>query len=136
MTINLRPPKSLQGIILIVIIALIGITVLSAFINSKTPINDQKRVTDINKIREALKVDFNVNGFYPESMNGKPKGIETYLDFWPTAPKPDGGCNPSQNNYTYSQRSNGSDYAVDFCLGKSQNNLAAGLHTATSEGIK
>jgi type II secretory pathway pseudopilin PulG len=136
MTINFRALKSLQGIILILIIALVAITVFSAYINSIGSANDKKRVTDIAKIQEALKVDYNVNGYYPSAQDSKPKGIDTYLDFWPTAPAPNGTCTVKENTYVYSDESNWTDYSLTFCLGKKYENLNAGPHTASIKGIK
>jgi len=127
---------SLQGMILVVIIALILITVFFAYINSGATANDQRRLSDINKIQEALKVSFGINGFYPDSSNNQPRGITSILDFWPTSPKANGGCTAAENTYTYAQRSNGSDYVLNFCLGSKQGNLPAGVHTATSKGIE
>lgn len=136
MIINFGSLKSLQGIILILIIAIIIVTVFSAYINSQESANDKKRITDITKIQEALKVAFDVNGFYPGTMNDKAKGIETFLDFWPSAPKPHANCNAADNKYTYSDRSNGSDYSLTFCLEKKYQSLSAGRHTANSGGIQ
>jgi hypothetical protein len=136
MTINFSALKSLQGIILLVIIAIFGMTILVALVNSQALANDRKRISDVVKIQAGLKVDFDVNGFYPGVTNGQPKGVETYLDFWPTAPKANGGCTAQENSYTYSDRSYGEDYSLTFCLAKNYQNLAAGIHTATSKGIQ
>ena len=136
MKINLSFFRTLQGIILIVIIALVAITSLFAFINSTAAANDRKRLTDVEKMQEGLKVYFNVYGYYPSTQNSKPVGMESYLDFWPSAPKANGKCTDAQNRYVYLQKQNGLDYYLTFCLGANYKNYAAGTHTMTSGGIQ
>lgn len=121
---------------------------------------DSRRVTDIRTIQTALELYFNDNGSYPSSSSGEPVSWDSppnqYLFQWPIAPTPpDGSCTTSQNNYYYTQLSNGSDYSLTYCLGDvavGQGNiindgagglfggtvgdLSAGPHTASPRGIE
>ncbi|HEX9503791.1 MAG TPA: hypothetical protein VF974_05755 [Patescibacteria group bacterium] len=135
MTIKFRIFNNLQGIILILIIAIVVLVLLFAYVNARISANDQKRLADIGQIQAALKVYFDENGFYPASNKGLPKDIETYLNFWPTAPSKNGKCSDEKNTYTYVLRP-GMDYWVSFCLGRDYNNLSAGTHRASSKGIE
>jgi len=122
-----------QLIILILILILAASTVTFAFVNAASQALDQQVLLDVTVIREALRLDFEENGFYPNSSNGIPNGIETYLNFYPTAVLK-GSCQDSA--YTYTQKLSGTDYNLNFCLGHDYNNFRAGNHTANSKAIQ
>jgi hypothetical protein len=78
-------------------------------------------IKDVEKISEALKIYYDVNGYYPTASNSIPKGIEAYLDFYPAGET----C-----SYNYERKTSGTDYELTFCLGNSER------HILTSQGIK
>jgi type II secretory pathway pseudopilin PulG len=135
MSFNSRVFGNLQVVILILIITILVMVVSLAYFNAQTAANDQKRLADIDQIQKALKFYYDENGFYPANDKGIPKDIETYLNFWPTAPSASRNCTKDQNNYTYTQRP-GTDYWVTFCLGSNQEGLRPGVHRASSKGIE
>lgn len=92
---------------------------------------------DVGQINQALQIFSNENGFYPYGLNvAMPVGMGDYLDRWPMAPVADGSCSQIANEYLYSQKSNGTDFTLSFCLGQATNGLAAGPHALTSQGIQ
>jgi type II secretory pathway pseudopilin PulG len=119
----------LQAIVLFLIVIIIVTTVGIAYGSAKSQAQDKQRLSDASKIAEALKLYFDINGFYPTSVDGLPKGIEAYLDFYPTPPNPNGVCTSVQT-YSYERKDSGTDYILHFCLGES------GMHTVTSKGIQ
>lgn len=126
---------NLQTLILFFIAGVVVFVFFFAYIKAQSTANDQKRINDIEQIQAALKIYHDDNGFYPVSNNGVPKNIENYISFWPTAPNANGRCTDEQNTYSYSQRP-GTDYWVTFCLGANYEDLAPGLHRASSKGIE
>ncbi len=91
-------------IIIIILIFLIVAGVIGlAFVNAKDAAYDKKTIADIEKISEALKIYFDVNGYYPTSVNNVPNDIEKYLSFYPT----NDNC-----SYSYERKSSGDDYTL------------------------
>ena len=128
---------SIQAIILVVIVVIAGTTFLSAFVSAGGSARDKKRLMDTTQMTAALKLFFQENGFYPQSQGlGFPRGLNDYLDYWPTAPQTESGCTDAQNSYNYSPKSAGADYLLTFCLGTSAGGLSAGAHAATAKGIE
>ncbi|HEX9503780.1 MAG TPA: type II secretion system protein [Patescibacteria group bacterium] len=139
---------------LIVTIAIIGILaaiVLVSLNSSRKQGRDVKRVSDARQIMTALQLFFNDNSGYPSPSTASTSGPDpaagnptwtTYLIIWPQAPvpvdNPTGGttCTTSNNLYTYTQLSGGSDYSVTFCLGSQIGQYGAGVHTLSSRGIQ
>jgi hypothetical protein len=107
-----------EFLILIIILLVTGIVVSTAFFSARVEAKDQRRLADVTQIEKALSLFFQENGFYPSSQNNTPSRINEYLDFWPQAPKADGNCSSTQNNYIYSQKAGGDDYLLTYCLGK------------------
>ena len=127
---------SIQAIILILVAVITLSTVLLAFANAQVAARDEKRLKDIRQFRVALKLFYDENGYYPQSLgSGMPRGMNVYLDFWPTAPKAENGCTGTQNEYIYAQKFSGQDYILSFCLGEDSKDLVFGPHTARSSGI-
>ncbi len=145
--------KGFTLIELLIVLAIVGLLtaiVLVNLNNSKQAARDTKRVADIREIMTALQLYYNDNSGYPgpavPSATGPTRDQgdpdwSTYLIIWPTAPtppdNPDGvtDCDSTTNPYTYTQLDGGEDYSVTFCLGEHVGQYAAGVHTASSEGI-
>lgn len=126
-----------ESLILIVIVFLGLVIVLLAYGSAKSSARDQQRIVDVGVMQKALQIYFTENGGYPDGTNVViPVGMDNYLDRWPQASVADGSCNSAQNNYLYSQKSNGSDYLLTFCLGASTNGLSAGPHLINSKGVQ
>lgn len=127
---------SIELMIAIVIIGLLAITGLAAFTSAKVQARDKQRLADISAIQSAVQIYFTENGFYPSGENAQmPSGIADYLDRWPVAPVADGACTKAANQYLYSQKAGGADFALTFCLGQKTNGLSAGNHTINSKQI-
>jgi hypothetical protein len=95
---------------------------------------DSYRLSDIRQLASALELYFNDNNRYPYTLNDL---ASTYIQTLPIAPTPaDGSCSTSQNNYTYTQTSNGSSYILNFCLGASISAYSSGAHMLTPYGIQ
>lgn len=128
---------SVELSILIVIISLVLLVILGAYLSARVSARDEQRVVDVAAMQKALQAYFTENGFYPSgSSTLLPVGIGSYVDRWPTASSPDGNCTDLQNSYLYSQRSDGSDYSLSFCLGHKAKSISSGAHTLTSKGIQ
>jgi type II secretory pathway pseudopilin PulG len=130
MLLNLTLPRL---IILTLIVVIAGTTITLAFVNAKSQAKDKSVFLDIAVIQEALHLYNEENGFYPSQANGLPRGIETYINFYPK-PALNGKC--QETSYAYSQKLSGTEYALTFCLGHSYNNYAAGDHAASSKAIQ
>ncbi len=136
MTFNNFRSVSLTVIIISVILGILVLTVFLAFLNGSVAANDQKRLNDVALIQQALKLYYDENGFYPVSSKGIPSSIENFLNFWPEAPKANGSCSDESNTYTYARKPSGTEYSLTFCLGRSRDGYAAGVHAANSKGIE
>lgn len=112
------------------------ITLLKDFASSSS---DAKRVADIRQIASALELYFNDNNEYPDSNNGKPVGLDSYIGTLPTAPPADGNCSDDLNEYDYTAKTDNSgsntNYSLTFCLGSSVGGLEAGNQESTALGI-
>ncbi|OGE74073.1 MAG: hypothetical protein A3I07_01330 [Candidatus Doudnabacteria bacterium RIFCSPLOWO2_02_FULL_42_9] len=93
-------------IVLGLIVVLSASTIVLAFVNAKSEATTRQRIADVEKIEEALKIYFEVNGFYPQTDNGQPKDIELYLEFYPSY---------SNCSYTYERLAGGNDYKLNRC---------------------
>lgn len=151
---------------LLVVIAIIGVlasVVLVSLNSARAKSRDAKRVGDVRQMQTALELYFNDCNSYPAGLNlvlsgqilvsgtvsggtcsgggWAGAGGSTYLQAAPTAPLPvdnasGAACNATNNSYTYSQQSSGSDYLLTFCLGQVTGGLSAGVRTAQSGGIR
>lgn len=128
----------IEVLILIFILVLGSVTVLLAWSAARVEARDQRRITDITQIEQALSTFFTENGFYPYGNGAVPaSGItENYLEYWPQVPKADGNCTDAQNNYSYVQKEGGLDFSLSFCLGRKYSNINPGPHVLTSKGIQ
>lgn len=127
----------IEFLILICIIIVAGITLWSSYAAARAQARDEQRVIDVHLMQKALDVYFTNNGFYPYGNGiGMPQTMIDYLEPLPMPPSADGNCTDAQNSYTYSQKSNGLDYLLTFCLGSKTDGLSAGIHSVNSKEIK
>jgi general secretion pathway protein G len=146
---------------LLVVIAIIGIlsTLAVVALNSaRQKSRDAKRVADVKQIQTALELYFADQSLYPTQATAVVLGATAtktlssgiaanagfaatavgtnYMGLVPTAPLPvETGCTAGQNDYTYTSAA-GASYTLTFCLGGKVGDLAAGVHTATADGIQ
>jgi type II secretory pathway pseudopilin PulG len=104
-----------KSIAIIIILILVLVAIL-AFFNAQDSAYDEKVTADIIQVREALKIFYDENAYYPTSINAMPLGIEKYLEFWPNAPKPKGICKNNDQAYSYESIGGGTDYKLTYCL--------------------
>lgn len=152
--------KAFTLIEILVVLAIIGIIstigVLS-FSNAKKQSRDAKRLYDIDSIRNALTVYFNIRNKYPiqssvvlGGSNAKvlcvPADIDSDLGFFPDTSSCDPSMQPILTNvpknitpggsdYVYSSQ-DGKDYKILFSLEVGIAGLSSGNKCATSSEIK
>jgi len=136
--------KGFTLIELLVVIAIIGLLSTLAIValnSARQKSRDAKRVADIKQIQTALEIYYNDEFKYPANVSsGNPiSGTTTdavYMTVVPTAPEPsDCDDESGSNTYTYTAESDGSSYALTYCLGAKTGNVPAGSQTATPVGI-
>lgn len=148
-------------------VALIGIlatlTVL-ALRGARRETRDAERVSVAAQLRTSLELGFAELANYPVQeegelilggtgarvlceISGTPHFVESenncsgevFSDgVIPSAPRPaDGSCTPAQNEYRYVPGSGGTNFAIEFCLGKAtpQSGLVNGLNCVTPQGL-
>ncbi len=149
---------------LLVVIAIIGLlsTLAVVALNSaRAKSRDSKRVADVKQMQTALELYFADNNSYPSQTAATVLGVAattkmlcgagvfsnacvgtTYMGLVPSAPTPvDGTCTAGagSNDYTYTSAAAtgvSATYALTFCLGAQVGDLAAGVHTASQNGIQ
>src|SRR3989344_2421778 len=108
--------KGLTGIKIGIAAAIIGIgliVVVSAFSSAQGKARDERRLSDVSKIQQALKIFFDENGYYPFGGEAsEPTGIGNYIDGWPASPS----SKACPETYFYRQNSQGEGYELEFCL--------------------
>ena len=132
--------KAFTLIELLVVIAIIRILATLAVVslqNARKNARDAKRMADVKQIQTVLELYFNDNGLYPDSIGSSiATGGVTYMASYPKAPTPpDGDCDSSGNNYTYSQQNSGASYTIDFCIGEKTGGIMQGNISATPGGM-
>ncbi len=98
---------------------------------------DARRLADIRQIMTGLELFYNDCGNYPSTLSADdhqncPEGI-TMGDYLPSMP-----LNPSPGGtpYTYQSSSPYTSYTLTFTLEQATGGFAAGLHTASPEGLE
>ena len=124
----------IELLILIIVLILSIAVFLLAFARARVEAHDQHRLSDVGQIQKALQVYFGENAIYPRSTSNQPADFKNYLDFWPAPPPADGKCTQDQNQYNYSQKAQGADYTVTFCLGARSGSFAPGFYIINSKG--
>lgn len=118
--------------------------------NSAVKERDADRISSIRQYQTAAELYFNECNSYPPGqgviLGGEglwacggwgEGGMIQFLESPSPAPTPaDGDCTPAQNSYVYTQLASGADYSLTFCLGGTSGGLTAGVHTASSAGIR
>lgn len=152
----------------LIVVALIGIlatlTVL-AMRSARRETRDAERVSTASQLRTSLALGFTELANYPKQeegdlrlggsgarflcdVGGEAKFVETGAECTgtvftpggiPASPAPaDGDCTPVQNSYMYVAGSGGTNFKIEFCLGKAspQSELAHGLNCVTPDGLR
>jgi hypothetical protein len=124
------------------------ISTTTPIISTSTPkdaitARDSARIADVKQIQTALEMYYNDMGKYPPTASVKTgsaiAGTQyTYLKVIPSYVLPvDGACAGKQNvGYNYTASANGDSYQIEYCLGKGNSNIPAGLNTASPKGIR
>jgi len=130
---------------LLVVVAIIGLLAsisVIALSSARTKARDARRVGDVKQVTTALELFFNDYGRYPTDQEWalgylvSPDGSSTYLSTIPSAPNPpDGSCDSSTNQFSYTQDNNGESYTITFCTGANIAALSAGNLCANPGGI-
>ncbi len=123
----------IQFAIFLVIAVLLALTALFAFFSARTEAENRQVILDSIKIKEALDIYKQENGFYPDNRE-VPVGLAGYISFWPI-PATAGKCG-SFSEYAYDQKSNGENFGLTFCLTGKTSGLQPGFHTISSGGIQ
>ena len=122
-----------------------GLSILPGFGMATKPLNDSRRIVDINFLVSALTLYQENYGGFPAGSNGLPADLSPhYIDKFPTAPQPaDGNCSEYYNTYWYEAQGQPKtikgktvypSYQLTFCLGDDVGSTyKAGLGKATPE---
>jgi len=139
-------------LVVIFIIGLLSTIAAGVFGRARAKARDSVRVSDVRQLSQALELYYNDRGGYPLEMLGIVLGVDATTlcdtsDFSDTcvgtkyhgnispAPTPaDGSCTEIQNRYDYT--SDGTTYAIDFCLGGDTGSFSAGPRQASPAGIQ
>lgn len=123
---------------LLVVIAIIGLLasiVMLALNTARASARDATRLADVREFATAMELYYNANPSigYPTALSNL---APTYIGVIPSAPTPpDGSCNTTNNQFTYSQVSS-SSYTLTFCLGNATGGFTSGTHTLSQTGIQ
>ncbi|MBI4133550.1 type II secretion system protein [Candidatus Uhrbacteria bacterium] len=151
---------------LLIVIALIGIlATLTVFAlrSARQKTRDAERISAMTQIRANLELGFVQLANYPAQAEGElrlggagarvlceaggaPRFVDAesecagtvFMPLVPRSPTPDdGSCTPLQNEYRYLAGSGGTDFKIEFCVGKAvpQSGLTNGLNCATPSGF-
>ncbi len=117
-----------RSVVMIVSCLIVLLIVLLGLRAGQAAARDEQRLRDVGSIAKALKTYKEYNQVYPEALNGRPKELSAYLEFWPEPPKKDGVCTKESNTYAYDQLDRGESYHLSFCLGKTSGGYPAGFN--------
>ncbi len=128
----------IELLVVVGIIAILSSLIVVYFNTAKMTARDSRRLADVKQIQLALKMFYNDVGIYPTTVtigSSIANGGTNYLLRVPSNPTPraDNGC--ADQDYQYTQLESGARYSLSFCLGDVTDDLNAGSHTATANGI-
>lgn len=145
----------IELLLIVVMIGILATIAVAALGESRRKARDLKRNNDIRTLHHNLEIYGNEKDGYPRADTpielgvGNAKvlcdsgfaaqceaGEKVFQSVIGAAPDlPDGDCTAEQNRYTY-VAPEGGEYRIEFCLGKAVGDLAAGMHSATPNGVK
>ncbi len=128
----------IELLVVVSIIAILSTLIVVYFNTAKMSARDSRRLSDVKQIQLALKMYYNDVGIYPTLITAGSSianGGTNYLLRVPANPTPrsDNGC--TDQEYQYKQLESGARYSLGFCLGDTTDDLNAGNHVATANGI-
>jgi len=128
----------IELLVVISVIAILSTLTVVYLETARMSARDARRVSDVKQIQLALKMYYNDLGIYPTTVTPNSSianGGTNYLLRVPSNPTPrgDNGCN--DQDYQYTQLESGQGYNLSFCLGDKTDDLDAGIHSATHNGI-
>jgi general secretion pathway protein G len=157
MSTNRKGFTLIELLVVIAIIGLLSTLAVVALNSARQKSRDSKRVADVKQIQTALELYFaDMNGYPAQGTTETPivlggttadaldtlstngfradiaDGDTTYMGLVPHAALP-ADCDAG-NDYSY--LSDGTAYTLSFCLGNPTGDLAAGVHTASPNGIQ
>ncbi|HYE22325.1 MAG TPA: hypothetical protein VD998_01905 [Verrucomicrobiae bacterium] len=118
----------IKTVVLVTGSIILALVIFMSVMSANAKARDVRRISDIKQITDALKLYYDYNQRYPETVENQPKDITKYMQYWPQAPNADGGCTKENNQYKYQQTEGGQSYVLSFCLGKGANGYAAGYY--------
>ncbi len=160
---NQRGFTLIELLVVIAIIGLLSTLAVVALNNARQKSRDAKRVADIKQIQTALEMYYNECDAYPAGdassrLSGSSQAasgscaagnddieFSKFMSQIPEPPTPaDGSCTTDNNTYYYvscnatggtCNNSQIASYVIEFCLGASTGQIAAGAHYAVPSGI-
>jgi len=130
----------LELVVVATLMALLTTVILATAHNARMKTRDTRRVVIVTQLQSALVTYYRDTGSYPPT-NGVTPGQAlasndiVYLKEMPFNPQPrtDGDC--EDENFSYSQDSDGTSYHFNFCLGLGSGDLRAGENIMTPVGF-
>jgi len=135
--------KAFTLIELLVVIAIIGILstlAIVAYQSAQARARDARRLSDVKEITTALSMYLNEASIYPATLAASSTlsyNGDVFMQEIPVPPTPDDGCVGS-NQYSYTPQGPFgayNSYSLQYCLGAANNQIPAGLNTATPSGM-
>jgi len=120
------------GLVLIAVVGILASVVLLSLNSARSKSRDAARVAQVRQQGAALELYYNDNQSYPKSLT---QLTPRYITTLPVAPRPsDGACTGIQNEYKYTLIDK-NNYQLAFCIGGTTNNLPAGVHILSQDGM-
>lgn len=139
MIINKKAFSLVEMITVLVIIGLIAAIVSVSATSFRQKSRDVERLSDVKEMQSALELYRLNEGSYPSglnfggALNGSTSSSTVYMANVPNNPTIT-NTNACSGDYSYSLDNKGR-YNLQFCLERSQDDLVAGYHCATPNGL-